>query len=126
PMTMTKADIVERIYEKVGFSKKEATEVVESVFEIVKRRLEQGEKVKISGFGNFVVNEKRPRKGRNPQTGDEIIISGRRVLTFKASKGLRKRMSGGQPGPEGNGKCRRPICPTSSPTKSAGGRSSWG
>src|SRR5438094_509062 len=62
-MTMTKADIVERIYEKVGFSKKEATEVVESIFELVKRRLERGEKVKISGFGNFVVNEKRPRKG---------------------------------------------------------------
>src|SRR6059036_2932013 len=58
-MTMTKADIVERIYEKVGFSKKEATEVVESIFELVKRRLERGEKVKISGFGNFVVNEKR-------------------------------------------------------------------
>ena len=60
-MTMTKADIVERIYEKVGFSKKEATEVVESIFEMVNRRLERGEKVKISGFGNFVVNEKRPR-----------------------------------------------------------------
>jgi integration host factor subunit alpha len=96
-MTMTKADIVERIYEKVGFSKKEATEVVESIFEIVKRRLERGEKVKISGFGNFVVNEKRPRKGRNPQTGDEIIISGRRVLTFKASQVLKKTMSDGGP-----------------------------
>ena len=68
-MTMTKADIVERIYEKIGFSKKEATEVVESVFEIVKRCLERGQKVKIRGFGNFVVHEKRPRKGRNPQTG---------------------------------------------------------
>ena len=69
-MTTTKADIVERIYEKLGFSKKEATEVVESVFEIVKRCLERGQKVKVSGFGNFVVHEKRPRKGRNPQTGD--------------------------------------------------------
>src|SRR5438128_1448347 len=85
-MTMTKADIVERIYERVGFSKKEATEVVESIFELVKRHLERGEKVKVSGFGNFVVNEKRPRKGRNPQTGEEIVISGRRVLTFKASQ----------------------------------------
>src|SRR2546423_10007416 len=93
-MTMTKADIVERIYEKVGFSKKEATEVVESIFELVKERLEQGEKVKISGFGNFVVNEKRPRKGRNPQTGKEIVISGRRGLTFKASQGLKKTMNG--------------------------------
>src|SRR5438132_325112 len=96
-MTMTKADIVERIYEKVGFSKKEATEVVESIFELVKERLEQGEKVKISGFGNFVVNEKRPRKGRNPQTGEEIVISGRRVLTFKASQVLKKTMNGRGP-----------------------------
>src|SRR5262250_1672700 len=93
-MTMTKADIVERIYDRVGFSKKEATEVVESIFEVVKRRLEQGEKVKVSGFGNFVVNEKRPRKGRNPQTGEEIVITGRRVLTFKASQVLKKTMNG--------------------------------
>src|SRR5947199_5103393 len=93
-MTMTKADIVERIYERVGFSKKEATEVVESIFELVKRHLERGEKVKVSGFDNFVVNEKRPRKGRNPQTGEEIVISGRRVLTFKASQVLKKTMNG--------------------------------
>jgi integration host factor subunit alpha len=90
---MTKGDIVERIYEKVGFSKKEASDVVESVFEVIKHHLEVGEKVKISGFGNFVVNQKRPRKGRNPQTGDEIIISGRRVLTFKASHVLKKSMN---------------------------------
>ena len=90
---MTKADIVERIYEKVGFSKKEATDVVESVFEIMKTRLEGGEKVKISGFGNFVVNEKRPRKGRNPQTGETIVISGRRVLSFKSSPVLKKSLN---------------------------------
>lgn len=87
---MTKADIVERIYEKVGFSKKEATDVVESIFEIIKGRLENGEKVKISGFGNFVINAKRPRKGRNPQTGEEIVISGRRVLSFRPSPVLKK------------------------------------
>jgi integration host factor subunit alpha len=87
---MTKADIVERIYEKVGFSKKEATDVVESIFEIIKGRLEQSEKVKISGFGNFVINTKRPRKGRNPQTGEEITITGRRVLSFKPSPVLKK------------------------------------
>jgi len=87
---MTKADIVERIYEKVGFSKKEATDVVESIFEIIKGHLEKGEKVKISGFGNFVLNTKRPRKGRNPQTGEEIVISGRRVLSFKPSPVLKK------------------------------------
>jgi integration host factor subunit alpha len=89
-MAMTKAEIVERIYEKVGFSKKEATDVVESIFEIIKACLERGEKVKISGFGNFVVHAKRARKGRNPQTGAEITISGRRVLTFKPSQVLKK------------------------------------
>src|SRR5262250_2863673 len=100
-MTMTKADIVERIYEKVGFSKKEATEVVESIFEVVKQRLEQGEKVKISGFGNFIVHEKRPRKGRNPQTGEEIVISGRRVLTFKASQVLKSTINANASGAVG-------------------------
>jgi len=95
-VTMTKGDIVERVYEKVGFSKKEASDVVESIFAIMKERLQRGEKVKISGFGNFVVNQKRPRKGRNPQTGAEITISGRRVLTFKASHVLKKSMNAGQ------------------------------
>jgi len=90
---MTKADLVDRIYEKAGYSKKDATEVVESIFELLKQRLSEGEKVKISGFGNFVVNEKQARRGRNPQTGDEIIISGRRVLTFKASHVLKNTMN---------------------------------
>lgn len=90
---MTKADIIARIYEKVGFSKKEATDVVEATFEIIKGCLEKGEKVKISGFGNFVVNSKRPRRGRNPQTGDEIIIVGRKVLTFKPSQILKKNLN---------------------------------
>ena len=90
--TMTKADIVERIYEKVGFSKKEASEVVESIFEIIKTRLEQGDKVKISGFGNFVVNQKRPRKGRNPQTGAAVKIPARTVPKFSAGKGLKDAM----------------------------------
>src|SRR5262249_1550609 len=89
-MTITKADIVECIYERVGFSKKEATEIVEALFEIIKRQLEHGEKIKLSGFGNFVIHEKRPRKGRNPQTGEEITISGRRVLSVKASPVLQK------------------------------------
>ena len=92
-MTITKADIVECIYERVGFSKKEATEIVEALFEIIKRQLEQGDKIKLSGFGNFLIHEKRPRKGRNPQTGEEITISGRRVLTFKASQVLKKVMN---------------------------------
>ena len=92
-MTMTKADIVERIYEKVGFSKKEASEVVDSVFELIKQHLEHGDKVKVSGFGNFVVHEKQPRRGRNPQTGETITIRGRRVLGFKASPMLKKSMN---------------------------------
>ncbi len=87
---MTKAEIIARIYEKVGFSKKEATDVVEATFEIIKGHLEKGEKVKISGFGNFDVNTKNSRKGRNPQTGDEITIKGRKVLTFKPSQILKK------------------------------------
>jgi integration host factor subunit alpha len=94
-VTMTKADIVERVYEKVGFSKKEASEVVDSIFELIKGHLEQGEKVKLSGFGNFVVHEKQPRRGRNPQTGETITIRGRRVLGFKASPMLKKSMNPG-------------------------------
>jgi len=90
---MTKADIINRIYEKVGFSKKDATDVVEAAFEIIKSELEKGDKVKISGFGNFIIHEKRPRKGRNPQTGDEITIVGRKVLTFKPSQTLKKGMN---------------------------------
>lgn len=82
---VTKADIVEHIYERVGFSKKESAELVEKVFEIIKDTLADGEKVKISGFGNFVVREKNARKGRNPQTGEEIRLAARRVLTFKPS-----------------------------------------
>ena len=84
-MSMTKADIVETIYERVGFSKKESAELVETVFEIIKETLAAGEKVKISGFGNFVVRDKNARKGRNPQTGQEIRLAARRVLTFKPS-----------------------------------------
>ena len=87
---MTKAEIIDRIYEKVGFSKKEVTDVVEASFDIIKTHLGKGEKVKISGFGNFIVNNKSPRKGRNPQTGEGIIIKGRRVLTFKASTILKE------------------------------------
>jgi integration host factor subunit alpha len=90
---MTKADIVETIYEKIGFSRKESAEIVDLVFDMIKGTLEKGDKIKISGFGNFVVREKRPRKGRNPQTGDEIQISARRVLTFKPSQVLRKALN---------------------------------
>lgn len=92
-MAMTKADIVDALYEnigeKVGFSKKEAADLVELVFETLKTTLAKGQKIKISGFGNFVVREKRARIGRNPQTGQSIEISARRVLTFRPSQVLR-------------------------------------
>jgi integration host factor subunit alpha len=92
-MAMTKADIVEIIHQKVGFGRKESTEIVEQVFEIIQETLENGEKVKISGFGNFVVRQKRPRRGRNPKSGDEIVISARKVVTFKPSPVLRKALN---------------------------------
>ena len=83
---MTKADLVERVCEDVGgFSKKEASDLVDSVFDLMKEVLESGEKIKISGFGNFVVRDKNSRPGRNPQTGQELTIEARRVLTFKPS-----------------------------------------
>ncbi len=87
---MTKAGIIAWIYEKVGFSQIQTTDVVEATFEIIKNCLEKGDNVKISGFGNFVVSSKSPRRGRNPKTGGEIIIKGRRVLTFKASTILKE------------------------------------
>ena len=90
---MTKADIVSSVYEKVGFSKKEAVRVVETIFDILKEALERGEKVKISGFGNFVVRNKRARRGRNPQTGDDIEISSRKILTFKPSQVLKNELN---------------------------------
>ncbi len=87
---MTNAEIIARIYEKGGFSNKQATDVVEATFEIIISCLEKGENVMISGFGRFVVRSKNPRRGRNPKTGEEIIIKGRRVLTFKASPILKE------------------------------------
>ncbi len=90
---MTKADLIESIYEKVGLSKKESSQIVELIFEIIRNDLEKGEKVKISGFGNFNVRDKKIRRGRNPQTGEEIEISARSVLTFKASPVLKKALN---------------------------------
>ena len=94
---MTKADIIEGVYEKVGFSKKESAEIVELVFDTVKETLERGDKIKISGFGNFQVRQKKARVGRNPQTGKEIEISARRVLTFRPSQVLKSALNGGPP-----------------------------
>ncbi len=90
---MTKADIVEIAFEKVGYSKKDVAEVVDQIFESIKDALERSEKVKISGFGNFSVRHKRARRGRNPQTGTEITIGERKVMTFKASQILKKHIN---------------------------------
>ncbi len=90
---MTKADIVEITYDKAGLSKKDVAEVVDLIFETIKCALEGDEKVKISGFGNFSVRQKRARRGRNPQTGDEITISERKVMTFKPSQILKKQIN---------------------------------
>jgi integration host factor subunit alpha len=92
---MTKADIIESVYERVGFSKKESAELVELVFGTVKDALERGDKIKISGFGNFQVRQKNSRVGRNPQTGKEIEISARRVLRFQPSQVLKSALNGG-------------------------------
>lgn len=91
---MTKADIVEAVYHKLGgFSKREAAEIVELVFETLKETLANGEKVKVSGFGNFVVRGKKARMGRNPQTDEPIMITQRKVLTFKPSQVLKQTLN---------------------------------
>jgi integration host factor subunit alpha len=91
---MTKAEIVQALYSRVGgFSRKESAELVDLVFEMMKETLGRGEKIKISGFGNFVLRDKRQRPGRNPQTGQPINISERRVLTFKASQILKQALN---------------------------------
>src|SRR4029077_4235707 len=89
--SMTKAEIVQALYTRVGgFSRKESAELVDLVFEMMKETLGKGEKIKVSGFGNFVLRDKRQRPGRNPQTGEAIQISERRVLTFKSSQILKQ------------------------------------
>jgi integration host factor subunit alpha len=83
---MTKLEIVTTLYERLGFSKRECAAIVDSFFEVIKKALAGGENVKLSGFGNFVVRNKKARRGRNPQTGREIEISERRVLNFRLSQ----------------------------------------
>ena len=90
---MTKAELIENVYEKVGFSKKDSSDLVELIFEMIKESLSQSEKIKISGFGNFIVRQKRSRKGRNPQTGETIEITARKVLTFRPSHVLKAQLN---------------------------------
>jgi integration host factor subunit alpha len=91
-MSLTKADIADRLFEEVGLNKREAKEFVDAFFEAIKDALEGGENVKLSGFGNFQLREKNQRPGRNPKTGEEIPISARRVVTFRPGQKLRARV----------------------------------
>jgi integration host factor subunit alpha len=92
-MTLTKAQIVDIIHEELPFPKNKSTEVIEGLIEIIKKTLESGEDVLISGFGKFCVKNKRERRGRNPATGDDLILSQRKVVTFKCSGKLREKIN---------------------------------
>ena len=110
---MRKADIANQVYEKVGISKKEAAEIMEMILNTIKDVLQKGETAKIAGFGNFVVRSKRPRKGRNPKTGEEIGITPRKVVTFRPSQVFKKYVNGeaaGSPPPSvGGGEPEEPA-----------------
>ena len=93
---LTKADMAERLFEELGFNKREAKDLVEKFFEEIRLSLESNEQVKLSGFGNFDLRDKRERPGRNPKTGDEAPIAPRRVLTFRPSHLLKDRVATGK------------------------------
>jgi len=93
-MTLTKNQIVESIQNQTGFPKNKSSEIVETLLEIIKRTLASGEDVLVSGFGKFCVNEKKERKGRNPATGEAMMLAPRKVATFKCSGALRGRING--------------------------------
>lgn len=91
-MALTKAEMAERLFERVGLNKREAKEFVDTFFEALAEALERGDQVKLSGFGNFGLRKKNQRPGRNPKTGQEIPISARRVVTFRAGQKLKARV----------------------------------
>jgi len=91
-MSLTKADMAEMLFDELGLNKREAKEIVEQFFEEIKVALESGNQVKLSGFGNFVLREKKERPGRNPKTGEEIAISARSVVTFRPGQKLKVRV----------------------------------
>ena len=91
-MALTKADIVEALQTKIGFTRHQSSELVENLLELIKSRLSSGEDVLVSGFGKFSVNEKRERRGRNPATGGDLMLAPRKVVTFKCSGKLRDRI----------------------------------
>jgi integration host factor subunit alpha len=94
-MALTKADIAEHLFEKLGINKKDAKDLVEAFFEEIRSALEKGEQVKLSGFGNFDLRDKKERPGRNPKTGQDIPISARRVVTFRPGQKLKTRVEVG-------------------------------
>lgn len=91
-MTITKDSLVEMIHKEVGLNKREAKELIECFFEQIKKSLENGNDIKLSGFGNFILRNKAPRPGRNPKTGEEVTISERRVVTFKSGLKLKSKL----------------------------------
>lgn len=91
-MALTKADFAERLFDELGLNKREAKEMVELFLEEIKGSLENGEQVKISGFGKFALRDKSSRPGRNPKTGEEIPITARRVVTFRSGQKLKARV----------------------------------
>lgn len=91
-MALTKADLAEKLFEEMGLNKREAKELVESFFEALRDALERGDQVKLSGFGNFTLRDKKQRPGRNPKTGEEIPISSRRVVTFRPGQKLKAKV----------------------------------
>lgn len=93
-MTLTKANLINTIAEANGFPKKQATETIETLLDIMKHTLESGEDILISGFGKFSVKAKKERKGRNPATGEEMMLAPRKVVTFRCSGKLRERVNG--------------------------------
>ncbi len=93
-MTLTKVHIIEAIAEQIGFPKNHSSEIVETLLELIKSALESGEDVLISGFGKFCVNEKKERMGRNPATGEAMMMAARKVVTFKCSRQLRDKING--------------------------------
>ena len=96
-MTLTKADLVQQVYEKhENLTKAQATESVEAFLRLSKETLISGSDLLLSGFGKFNVRDKSPRRGRNPQTGDDLMLNARRVVTFKPSGILRNRVNGGE------------------------------
>lgn len=97
---MTKADIIQSVVDRVRLTKKDATDAVELVLEALKKQFEDGGKVKISGFGHFYVREKRSRTGRSPTTGQEILLPGRRVLSFRPSQVLKNALNKAEPDAE--------------------------